>query len=426
MVRHDLSGPIAERELTDSGYASQNLLSYGIHVADLNGDGFGDMIAGKPGASPNGLFEAGEVVVWWGPDLLSKSTYLSLVPSQGAWFGSWVRTGDVTGDGVTDLLVGAREETVAGISNAGAAYVLVGPNFTNKIRVTSLSPEQGARFGHEVAHTDWNGDGIQDLVVSSPKASSGGFVQAGQVSIFIAPNFSSRLTIECPNPAFGTKFGYTIEGADFDNDGMGDLAIGAPFHGVNPGDQTGAGYLYKAPSLLPWVSHLQPAGYALLGNAVTTGDFNGDGNIDVAFGAEFDSQSGVVEAGSVHILLGPTFQNPFEIVSPMPTVQGGFGGDVCAADVNNDGYSDLVVGEFWYTVPGFLHTGRGFVCYGPSFEQMTELRPLTVDAGASRGRRVASGDINGDGFAEAVLGAPFATPGSNANLNDGSLHIFYY
>lgn len=423
-IRHDHPATPVESTLTSSSYSTQELLSYGITTFDANGDGFADVVAGKPGASPGGVPQAGEVVVWWGPGQTGSTTFTAAAPVAGAWFGSWIRFADVTNNGHPDMIVGAREEPVNGIAGAGAVYILEGPSYANQIRLQSPDPEYGARFGHEVAWTDWNGDGIVDLVVGSPRATSGGHLQAGRVYIFIAPSFASVVALECPNPQFGTKFGYAIEGADFDGDGFGDLAVGAPFHNVDPGDNTGAAYIFLSPSVAPDVSVLQPSGHALLGNAVTVGDFNGDGHPDVAFGAEFDGESGLQDAGSVHVLLGPAFTTRFEVVSPQPVAFGGFGSDVTAADFNQDGFSDLVVGEFWFDQGPAVRTGRGWVLYGPSFEQSTLLLPAISGHGFSRGRRTAAGDLNGDGVPEALLGGPFASPGGLAAERDGDILIF--
>src|SRR5262249_44508699 len=209
-----------------------------------------------------------------------------------------------------------------------------GSNSGADVDLANLTPSQGIRIdgtgesGSSVASAgDINGDGIVDLVIGAPEAGLNGRAQAGAAYVVFgkAGGLSNMdLTHLHPHDGFriagaaaGDKAGYSVSSAgDFNGDGFGDLIIGAPY--ADPDGRTNAG-----------------AAYVIFGKA------SGFGDIDLANLSAADG---------------------FRIDGPPSDLIGAFAGFSVAGagDVNNDGYSDLIVG-----VPnsGYLG-GAAYVIYG--------------------------------------------------------------
>ena len=175
---------------------------YSVATGDVNGDGFADIIIGG-----NGVFATATksvYVVFGGPTrkdgsawstcpcTLSSGSSTFLNGTNGAEFdvandyGTAVATGDVNGDGIADVIIGARSVSPNSISDAGAVYVIFGHTGTWSSTATTLTSgsnpldgTHGAEFdgaatnddvGISVATGDVNGDGIPDLVIGASSA----------------------------------------------------------------------------------------------------------------------------------------------------------------------------------------------------------------------------------------------------------------
>lgn len=423
-VRHDTELLSTTDRFTDLSYGAAVYAGYGLAALDLNGDGRDEILLGLPGADPQGVLNGGELQVL---DGVSRQLLYRLRAPQlswNAWFGNAIRAGDVTGDQQVDLIVGARQEEVSGLTSAGAVYVFVGPDFQQVLRIVSPTPEASARYGHALELTDWNADGLRDVVVGEPKGSAGGFGQAGRVQVHLAPAFQSVVTIANPEPVFGAKFGYALAGGDFNGDGQGDLCIGAPYHDTQGIVDTGRAYVYSAATLQQpiLIAPAVPAD-SLLGAQMSAADVNGDGMIDLAIGAEFEAGS-VLGAGAVHLVYGPNFQTELVLRSPEPTADGGFGSDVALGDLNRDGHCDVLSGEFWRNEAGLTRAGRAIVHFGPVFDQHLVLNPAIPVQNAEFGRRVAVGDLDGDSYGDALISAPFEMVPGTSFPQVGTLNLF--
>jgi hypothetical protein len=118
----------------------------------------------------------------------------------------------------------------------------------NATILESPNPTNVGKFGDRVATGDLNGDGAEDIIVGAPKEHGGGVVEAGRVYVYWGPTLAVATALEAPSPRVKGFFGVGLAVADFDGDGVDDLLVtegtGIPsvspsgrghcFHGGNP------------------------------------------------------------------------------------------------------------------------------------------------------------------------------------------------
>ena len=400
-------------------------------AGDINGDGIDDILIGAPraGGTP-GNNGAGEAYVLFGSDLpFSASLSVSdLDGTNGFKIGGGLvnsevgfsvdAAGDVNNDGIDDILVGARQANSSGLTYAGQAYVIFGSagGFLESVTLPPVSGLTGsgisnfARAGSSVAGIgDVNGDGIDDFAVGAPDASADGVIGAGQSFIVFGDSTGLPATfsladvggtvagLRLDGTLYGDRSGSVVEGAgDINGDGIGDVVIGA-FTADAPGYDSGAAYVVFGSTTLGGDLSLSDLngtnGFratsselaALVGISVSgIGDFNGDGIDDVAIGGHGTNAG----TGSVWVVYGSTtaFSANIDLDALAPTegfridglgADDGFGFSVSgAADVNGDGYADLIVGAlsegyvpgaydpFGDNEAGTGPTGAAYVIYG--------------------------------------------------------------
>jgi hypothetical protein len=230
--------------------------SFGLDVAgaDLNGDGYADVVIGAPLDDPDGRADAGSVRVYLGgPSGPATDPALVLVGDAPAeHFGARIaNAGDVDGDGYPELLVGA---TGAG-GNGEASLYRGGPGRPGlAVRPTQIfrGDRPDDAFGRTVVGLgDANGDGYGDFAVGSPRANRGSLRLAGMVRLYLGgPALAEGIPVE-PQRVFrggddGGEFAKDGSSGDYDGDGLMDAVFG------EPGAETGRIYIYRGrPSGFP-------------------------------------------------------------------------------------------------------------------------------------------------------------------------------
>ncbi len=394
-----------------------------VALGDLDGDGQDELIVGVSYEESGAISSAGAVFVYAADTRGTLS--LSATTATAALFGltasdhagEALAVGDVDGDGLEDLLIGAPDEDSGG-SGAGAAYLLYGPlsgSLALSAADTTLVGEDATdSAGCALAIGDLNGDGQADLVIGAEGEDAGG-ITAGAVYVHWGARgstldlsaASAKLTATSGNDAVG----YAVAIAeDLDGDGIGELVIGAQ---AEDSAGSNAGAVYVVDSLSSGTTSLSAATHTLLGavagdaagNAVAApGDTNGDGYGDLLVGAP--KHGG---AGLAYWLPGPLSSGG--LASLGYGLQGSASGDLAGTslaglgDVNGDGELDVAIGA-----PG-VGGGDGavYLLYGPisgSLSLSVADGIVAGSAASATGNGVSlAGDVDGDDFFDLFLGA---------------------
>jgi len=450
-----------------------------LAIGDINGDGIDDLIIGAPGTGAGKVYVVfGSRMVFGSPITLSASLASSTPPagfvisgaSSGDKFGTSVAVGDINGDGIKDIIIGAPGYNTG--SNVGAVYVVFGkttafsnftasaPDGTTYFRIDANTGDTGT--GTSVASGDINGDGINDVIIGAPTSSSNAgaaYVVFGKATAWASTFALSTLTgangIELDGSST-EKAGTSVASGDINGDGVDDVIIGAPGATSNGYSANGNTYVLFGNST-SWASSNPVTLSALAGSAgitngtkgfvahgiytndasgtsVAAGDINADGIADLIIGAPNTTVQGRANAGSTYVVYGqnasmyswPAAINLSAIaVGAQPL---GFRLDGAASDnsgtavasgcaVNNRGAADLLIGA-----PG-TSLGGGYVAFGTSVGWTSTKNLSTlfgtfgfnapgIASGGKTGTAVAALNINSTNQCALVIGAPVANGGA--------------
>jgi hypothetical protein len=329
-------------------------LGFGVSAAgDVNGDGFDDIVIGAPQGDDGGS-NAGEAYVIFGSDAGFGATVTgrqvidltSLTSTQGFIIqgdvaadkaGWWVSgAGDINGDGIADLLVGARYGDDGG-TDAGETYVVFGsttgfgtPDGAGRlvIDLTTLTPAQGFviqadaagdALGHSVAAAgDINGDGFDDLIAGSPYGDDAGadageaYLIFGSGSGFGAMDSSGRQVLDLTS--LSASQGFIIQGnaagdtagnrpagaGDINGDGFDDLIVGAR-RADGGGLDAGEAYVIYGGAFGKTVLTAGTAAAEILIGSTGNDTLTGGGGSDVLRGGAGNDVLAVADTGFIRI-----------------------------------------------------------------------------------------------------------------------------
>jgi hypothetical protein len=334
---------------------------------------------------------------------------------------------------------------------------------TNGFRINGEAARDYAGFSVASAG-DINGDGLTDLIISANSADTTGaaYVVFGRIG-----GFASELDLadldgtdgfKISGDVLGDSLGSSVAAAgDFDGDGYADLMIGAfgvDQNGVNAGavyvmfGRDGGFAAETQASSLTGSSgfqiHGEKANDSIGADIASAGDINGDGYADLVIGNDSLGDNGE-RSGGAYVVFGSAA--PFPLDFDLASLDGTNGFKVLgetdfdfmgrsvasAGDINGDGYDDLLVGaDTADSAAG--QTGAAYVIFGKAGGFASEIDASSLNgangfklAGAaaseSSGYAVSSaGDVNGDGLADLLVGAPYGQ--ANGNVSGVTYVVF--
>lgn len=307
-------------------------------VGDVDGDGIPDVAGGAVGAdSPSGDQNAGKVVIASGS---TGSTILTIYgPSADVELGTSVAgPGDVTGDGTPDILAG--QYTGGAFTFSGVAYLFDGAS--GSVVYTFTGDFYEDRFGSSVGDVgDVDGDGVPDLAVGAPGGL--GSPLPGYVRLFSGADGSVIRTLQ-DNTTDNDRFGTAIANVgDVDGDLVPDLLVGAPAADY-PTVNHGAAWVFSGAtgaSLLRIDGHGDDSGF---GDSVSpAGDVDGDGTVDLLVGAPNARYLTSKVTGAAWVHSGADGSELFALNGVSSGDR--FGDAVAAgADLDGDGVVEVIVG----------------------------------------------------------------------------------
>ena len=395
-------------------------------AGDFNGDGYGDVVMGAPLSNfteSNGTVrsQSGAAVVYQGGQNTSNvptgysgtgqvnGQYMYYNVTKG-WLGfSVAGVGDMNKDGFADVLIGMPQDAAS--SNPGGAFLVYGKanNATGSLAeyqkdIVALGATPAAlsitstfdTAGFSISSAgDVNGDGWSDMIISAHF----------QVVAGLAGNTGKTYVV------YGSAALSALQTISLGN--VGGSVPGFVISGWQAGEESGT-------------------------SVSSAGDFNGDGKADMLVSAYFNDTAGT-NAGMTYVVLGKTGNVAVNLENIKNNI-GGFairgenasdfsGVSVSSGgDINGDGLGDIIIGAIiGGSANANPYSGKTYVVFGRSTANATiDLGQVAAGVGGfaivsstddeQSGHSVSSaGDINGDGLADIILGAPFKAEGSAAN-----------
>ena len=459
---------LAAADVTIEGESQYDSVGESVsEIADLDGDGLGDLVLGSPWNDDGGT-SSGKVYVVFGSGEAWHST-LGAGSLSASFLGesaydeagtSISAAGDVNGDYIDDLLVGAPSNDDGG-TQAGESYVIFG-KLTGWAPDVSLANADASFVGEAAMDQsgsavavagDVDGDAYDDILIGAAENDAAGASSGTTYLVFgAATGWMSGVVLTAADASFQGEAAWDQAGealsgcGDVNGDGLADFVIGAT------GNDDGGNYAGKTYLVLGaetgWAlstSLTVSAEASFVGEAASdhsgcsvggAGDVNGDGFDDVLIGAWGNSDGGA-EAGKVYVVFGRDAgwaldehlsQADVSLVGESPSDE--MGTRVAGVgDANLDGFGDFLVGAPGNS-NGFMDRGAAYLIYGRNtgwpgggVDEAASIILLGGQPQDHAGSAISGGgDLNGDGIPDVVVASPDA---DGSDTDTGEVYLVF-
>lgn len=398
-----------------------------LAVGDLNNDGVTDLVVGAWNEDYAGINKSGRVYVFWGPDFASHMTLEPSSPTAFGYFGAGIAIADLDGDLIHDLVVAETPGSPPIPGKSGQLHIFLGGSTFAATPAASI-PSLGTGtvytlFGRILAIGDFNGDLQNDIAVGIHKATVSGFTNAGRIDVYWGPTFDTVLSIENPAPAASDAFGVFLAVADVSGDGIDDLIEGSGQDDINGEVNIGSVHVFTGPglTLLKTIENPIPQGFnSRFGEEVHGQDLDGDGKAEII---------AIDLKNRVYIFWSPTYDTFTDIRKPEALNTASinsvsFGYFVETADVNHDGFIDILISDIFEgeTTCASAKEGTLFVALGPFYSTFLVLRNPMPACGDNFSWRITVADVDGDDVDDVLMSSITADDGGVSN--SGRVFIF--
>jgi hypothetical protein len=447
------------------GTHARERVGYWINPAgDVNGDGYDDFLIANYHTNVNG-YDAGATYLILGKAQANWAKSVSLSQADARFLGDSNYSalgyhvdggGDVNGDGLSDIILGAPAGNEDGKDRPGSAYIIFGRTTANW--GFQFVPENSAdasyegevdydQYGKSVAIVgDVNNDGYDDILVGAPfsdgYATNGGkaylvlgkangWVTHGKIAQYADASFRSSIEAD--------EAGYMVSGAgDVNGDGCDDFLIGAP--------GKGNAYLVFGRIRASWGLNFNLSSADVIFSrpirtdnsgwiVASAGDVNHDGFSDILITAPYNNENGT-SSGKTYLVLGHsgTWTQKYDISLTDASFLGEAASDNSGwsasgiGDINADGFDDFMIGA-WYNDQAGQDAGKAYIIYGKSSGWQRNVNLATVSDFILGENPInymgfsvsAAGDVNQDGVSDFIVSASYS---NEAFEWGGKIYVF--